>query len=65
MTAIPATTLSRQSFERGTVRRNSGFNQGLIFAAALYLAVAIVELSIIALAAPGIAEIGSLYVTVP
>jgi hypothetical protein len=42
-----------------------GFNQGLIFAAALYLAVAIVELSIIALAAPGIAEIGSLYVTVP
>ena len=65
MTAIPATTLSRQLFERGTVRRNSGFNQGLIFAAALYLAVAFVELSIIALAAPGIAEIGSLYVTVP
>jgi len=65
MTAIPATTLSRQLFERGSVRRNSGFNQGLIFAAALYLAVAIVELSIIALAAPGIAEIGSLYVTVP
>ena len=65
MTAIPATTLSRQLFERGTVRRNSGFNQGLIFAAALYLAVANVELSIIALAAPGIAEIGSLYVTVP
>ena len=65
MTAIPATTLSRQLFERGTVRRNSGFNQGLIFAAALYLAVEIVELSIIALAAPGIAEIGSLYVTVP
>jgi len=65
MTTIPATTLSRQLFERGTVPRNSGFNQGLIFAAALYLAVAIVELSIIALAAPGIAEIGSLYVTVP
>ena len=37
MTAIPATTLSRQLFERGTVRRNSGFNQGLIFAAALIL----------------------------
>ena len=65
MTTIPATTLSRQLFERGTVRRNSGLNQGLIFAAGLYLAVAIVELSIIALAAPGIAEIGSLYVTVP
>jgi len=65
MTTIPATTLSHQLFERGTVRRNSGFNQGLIFAAALYLAVAIVELSIIVLAAPGIAELGSLYVTVP
>jgi hypothetical protein len=65
MTTIPATTFSRQLFERGTVRRNSGFNQGLIFAAALYFAVAIVELSIIVLAAPGIAEIGSLYVTVP
>ena len=65
MSTIPTTTLSQELFERGTVRRNSGFNQGLIFAAALYLAVAIVELSIIALAAPGIAEIGSLYVTVP
>jgi hypothetical protein len=64
MTAIPATTLSRQLFERGTVRRNSEFNRVLIFAAALYLAVAIVELSIIVLAAPSITEIGSLYVTV-
>jgi hypothetical protein len=53
MTTIPATTFSRRSFERGTVHRSSGFNQGLIFAAALYLA------------APGIAEIGSLYVPVP
>ena len=65
MTTIPATTLSRQLFERRTNRRNSGFNQGLVFAAALYLAVAIVELSIIVLAAPSITEIGSLYVTVP
>ena len=65
MTTIPSTTLSRQLIERGTVRRNSGFNQGVIFAAALYLAVAIVELSIIVFAAPGMAEIGSLYVTVP
>jgi hypothetical protein len=40
-------------------------NRGLALAAALYLAVAIVELSIIALAAPSISEIGSLYVTVP
>ena len=65
MTTIPATTLSRKLSERGAIRRNSGLNQGLIFAAALYLAMAIVELSIIVLAAPGIAEIGSLYVPVP
>jgi hypothetical protein len=37
----------------------------LIFAVALYLAVVVVELSIIVLAAPSITEIGSLYVTVP
>jgi hypothetical protein len=65
MTTITATTFSQQLFGRGTVRRNSGLNRGLIFAAALYLAVAIVELSIIVLAAPSISEIGSLYVTVP
>jgi hypothetical protein len=63
MTTIPATTLSQELFEHATVRRNSGFNHGLIFAAALYLAVAIVELSIIVLAAPSIAGVGSLYVT--
>jgi hypothetical protein len=65
MTTIPATTFSQQLFERGTGRRNSGLNRGLALAAALYLAVAIVELSIIVLAAPSISEIGSLYVTVP
>ena len=65
MTTIPATTLSQELFEHATVRGNSGFNHGLIFAAALYLAVAIVELSIIVLAASSIAEIGSLYATVP
>lgn len=53
MTTIPATTFSQQLFERGTVRRNSGLNR-LALAAALYLAVAIVELSIIVLAAPSI-----------
>jgi hypothetical protein len=63
MSTIHATTLSKELFEHATVRRNSGFNGGLIFAAALYLTVAIVELSIIVLAAPSIAEIGSLYVT--
>jgi len=65
MTTIPATTLSQQLFGRGTVRRNSEFNWGLTLVAALYLAVAIVEFSIIVLAAPSIAEIGSFYVTVP
>ncbi len=65
MTTIPATTFSQQLFERDTIRRNSGLNRGLAFAGALYLAVAIVELSIIILAAPSISEIGSLYVTVP
>ena len=65
MTTNPATTLSRELFERGSVHRNSELNWGLTFAAALYLAVAIVELSIIVLAAPSIAEIGSLYVAVP
>jgi hypothetical protein len=65
MTTVPAVTLSHDLFKRGTVRRKSGFNRTLIFAAAVYLAVAIVEFSIIALAAPSIAEISSLYVAVP
>jgi hypothetical protein len=65
MSTTPATTLSRQLFAPGAVRRNSGFNQGFIFAAALFLAVAIVELSIIVLSAPGIAEVGLLYASVP
>ena len=64
MTTIPATTFAQQVFERGTVRRNPGLVRGLALAAALYLAVAVVELSIIVLAAPSISEIGSLYVTV-
>jgi hypothetical protein len=63
MTTISAKTLSQESFERSTVHRSSGFDQGLIFAAALYLAVAFIELLIIVLAAPSIAEIGPLYVT--
>jgi hypothetical protein len=63
MATIPATALSPQ-FQRSAIRRTSEFNRGLIFAAAVYLAVAIVELSIIVLAAPSIAEIGRLSVTV-
>jgi hypothetical protein len=65
MTTMPATTVSQQLFRRGAVRKTSEFNRGLTFAAVLYLAVAIVELSIVVLAAPSIAEIGSFYVTVP
>lgn len=65
MTTIPATTLSQQLFGRDTVRRKSEFNRTLIFAAMLYLAVAMVEFSIIVHAAPSIAEIGSFYVIVP
>ena len=65
MTTLPATTLSQQLFKGGTVRRNFQLNRVLIFAAALYLVVAIVELAIIVLAAPSITEIGLLYVTVP
>lgn len=64
MTTIPVTTLSQRQFERGTVRRKSEFDRGLIFVAALFLAVAIVELSIIVHAAPSIAEIASFYATV-
>jgi hypothetical protein len=64
MTMIPATTLSQQLFGRVTVGRNSEFNWGLTLVAALYLAVAIVEFSIIVLA-PSIAEIDSFYVAVP
>jgi hypothetical protein len=65
MTAISAPGLSRHLFERGMVRSNPGFKRGLAFAAALFLAVAIVELSIIVLAAPTITEVGAFYVTVP
>ena len=65
MSTIPTTTLPRELFERRTVRRNSEFDRVLIFAVGVYLSVAIVELSIIVLAAPSITEIGSLYVTVP
>lgn len=64
MSRIHATILSRQLFGRDTVHRNSELNPGLILAAALFLVVAIVELWIIVLAAPSIAEIGPLYVTV-
>ena len=65
MTTIAATTLSQQLCVNGTVHKTSKFNWGLTFAAALYLAVAIVELSITVLAAPSIAEVASFYVTVP
>jgi hypothetical protein len=65
MTTIPATTLSPHVFDRGTLRKSSEHHRGLLVAAAVYLAVALVELSIIALAVPGIADISRLYVIVP
>ena len=52
MTTIPAPALAQQLFERGTVHKNAEFDWRLVFAAALFLAVAIVELSIIVAAAP-------------
>ena len=65
MTTIRGTTLTPHLFERSAPRRSSEFNRGLIFAAAAYLAVTLVEFSIIVLAAPGIAETGGLAVSVP
>ena len=63
MTAIAAPHLPRQLIDRR--RGNMEFKSGLTFVAALYLAVAFIELSIIVLAAPKMTEIGSFYVTVP
>jgi hypothetical protein len=65
MTATRATTLSPQFFDRGAVRRTSQFNRGLTFVVALYLAVAILELSIVVHAAPPIAELNALYGVAP
>ena len=65
MTTIPVTTLSAQVFDRSAGSRTSKSHRGLLFAAAVYLAVTLVELSIIALAVPGIADINQLYVIVP
>lgn len=50
-------------FDRGTVRRSRPYRPHLI-AAALFLAVLIADAVLIATAAPSVAEIGSLYVTV-
>jgi hypothetical protein len=63
MTTIPAATLPL--FDRGAIRRTSAFNRGLAFVAALYLAVAILELSIVVHAAPSLAAFGSLYAAAP
>ena len=63
MTTIAAPHLPRHLIDRR--RGNMEFNWGLTFVAALYLAVALVELSISVLAAPTITETVSFYVTVP
>ena len=48
---------------RGAARR-SGTDPAFLIAAALFLAVVIAEAAFIALAAPNIPNIGSLYITV-
>jgi hypothetical protein len=64
MTTIHATTSSHALLERGGVRKNVHTDRGLVFAAALFLAVAVVELTIIVVAAGSLADIGALYATV-
>jgi hypothetical protein len=48
---------------RGSAARPSATNRPLLIAISLFLAVLIAEAVIIAAAAPGIAELGSLYTT--
>jgi len=59
--ALPVPVFSK--FDRGTVR-NVHANWPLLIAAGLFLAVLIADAVLIAAAAPSLAEIGSLYVTV-
>lgn len=49
-------------FDRGTARKARA-NRPLIIAVALFLAVLIADVVLIAKAAPSIADIGSLYIT--
>ena len=63
MTMTSMTRSARAPVGRGAARR-SGTDPALLIAAALFLAVVIAEAAFIALAAPSIPDIGTLYITV-
>jgi hypothetical protein len=60
MTAMPVPASPQRLFESDATHGKSKFDRKLIVVAALFLAVAIVELAIIVLASSDIVEIGSL-----
>lgn len=66
MTSTPTMTSSHamSPFPRGGFRRRLDTDRHLLFVAELYVLVLIVEAIFIAMAAPTIADIGSLYITV-
>jgi hypothetical protein len=63
MTMTSMTHSTPAAAGRGASRR-SGTDPAFLIAAALFLAVVIAEAAFIALAAPSIPDIGSLYITV-
>jgi hypothetical protein len=63
MTMTSMTHSAPAAAGRGAARR-SGTDPAFLIAAALFLAVVIAEAAFIALAAPSIPDIGSLYITV-
>ena len=63
MTMTSMTRSARATVGRGAARR-SGPDPALLIAVALFLAVVIAETAFIALAAPSIPDIGSIYATV-
>jgi hypothetical protein len=63
MTMTSMTRSAPAAVSRGAAHR-SGTDPALLIAAALFLAVVIAEAAFIALAAPSIPDIGSLYITV-
>jgi len=64
MTMTSMTRSARATVGRGAARR-SGPDPALLIAVALFLAVVIAEAAFIALAAPSIPDIGSIYAAVP
>jgi hypothetical protein len=63
MTSMTRSAPAPAAAGRGAARR-SGTDPAFLIAAALFLAVVIAEAALIALAAPSIPDIGSLYITV-